>query len=143
MPDKLVKFIQKNYIQIIIAIIIIAVIDRMLMRTEFYSQLGGCIPYLMLGREVGYMDCKEFGHVIPTNNPKAKAITLYKCKIGVPANSMKYKIIIDDFDRYSEIYKYQPLGHVVGSRLRFDNGKEYKIVKMGNASNIMTEDDIS
>ena len=129
MLDKLIQFINKNKEYILIAILLICILDRFILsRLEGYKQLGGCVPYIMLGREVGYMDCKPYGYVVPTNEPKSKPIALSKCKIGVPYNSMKYKIIIDEIERYSEILKYQTMGHVVGARLRFDNGKEYKII---------------
>lgn len=128
MLNKLIKFIRKNYIQIIIAIIIVFVIDRMLSRTEFYAQLGGCVPYTMLGRDVPYLECKRYGYVVPNANLKTKPIMVHKCKIGVPANMMKYKIIIDGIERYSELLKFQQMGHVAGVILRFDNNKEYKII---------------
>ena len=128
MLDKLIKFIRKNYIQIIIVIIIISIIDRSLSRKEFYDQLGGCVPYTILGRSVPYRTCQEYGYVVPTDNLKSIPIKIHKCKIGVPADTMKYKIIIDDIERYSKLLKFQPMGHVVGSTLRFDNNKEYKII---------------
>ena len=128
MLDKLIKFIRKNYIQIIIAIIIVAIIDRSLSRKEFYSQLGGCIPYTMLGRDVPYLECEEYGYVVPTLNPKSKQIMVHKCKTGLPADTMRYKIIIDEIERYSEVLKYQPMGHVVGVTLRFDNNKDYQFI---------------
>ena len=133
MLAKLITFLRKNYLQIIIAIVIVAVLDRMLIKKEFYQQLGGCIPYTMLGRSVPYMECKIYGHVVPSGDLKASPILMAKCKTGVPADTMRYKIIIDEMERYSETFRYQPMGHVVGSTIMFDNNKEYQVISTDNS----------
>lgn len=130
---KLIQFIRKNYLEIIIAIVVVAVLDKMLMRKEFYQQLGGCVPYGKLGRTVPYMDCEIYGHVVPSGDLTASPILMAKCKTGVPADTMRYKIIIGGIERYSETFRYQPMGHVVGSNIMFDNNKEYQVISTDNS----------
>jgi len=106
-------------------------------RREKYQQRTYCIKkdYGELGREVLYQECKAYGYVIPKSDPKLKPIRLYKCKIGLPHSTMKYKIIIDEFARYTPLEKYQEMGVVVGTYLKFDNGKEYQVIN--NNTNII------
>ena len=113
------------------------VIYKMLGRRENYQRRSYCIKkdYRELGREVFYMDCKAYGYIVPVKNPKAKPLKMYKCAIGVPADSMKYKIIIDNIARYTPLMEYDDMGVVAGSYLKFDNGKEYQVIN--NNSNVI------
>ena len=100
------------------------------MRKESYRQMDYCMKkdYRELGREVLYMECKAYGYVVSRENPKSKPIRMYKCKIGVPSDSIKYKIIIDEIPRYTSLMEMEPMGVVVGTYLKFDNGKEYQVI---------------
>lgn len=116
-------------LEIFIAILIGLVICRMMSKTvESYDQMGYCPKYRVVHRTFPYRTCEAYGYVVPRNNLKGKPIKIYKCKIGVPTSTIKYKIVIDELDRFTKLYEYHEMGPVSGTYLRFDNGKEYKVI---------------
>lgn len=122
---------------ILIIVIVLLILYKIKRDIENYKQMDYCIKkdYRELGREVLYQKCEAFGYVVPKSNIIGKPIRLYKCLIGLPHNSMKYKIIIDDFARYTQLQEYTDMGVVVGTYLKFDNGKEYQVIN--NNTNII------
>ena len=117
-------------LEIFIAIIIAIVLCRMIkIRRENYAvKRGYCPKYRYLGRSVPYLTCEEYGYVVPVRNPNSRPIKLYKCKIGLPSHTMKYRIVLNELDRFTPLFEYNEMGAPVGSHLRFDNGKEYRII---------------
>ena len=117
-------------LEIFIVILIGLVICKIMNKTVegYHIKRGYCPEYRVVQRTFPYRTCEAYGYVVPRNNLKSRPIKIYKCKIGVPTETIKYKIIIDELDRFTKLYEYHNMGPVSGTYLKFDNGKEYKVI---------------
>ena len=121
-------------VDILIALIIISVIIISILKLgkENYQQMNFCAKkfYGPFAKYALRTECIPYGYVIPRENPLEKPIKMWKCKIGLPSDSLKYKIYIDDIVRYTDLEKYTDFGPVVGQYLKFDNNKEYQLIEL-------------
>ena len=85
--------------------------------------------YSVLSKPFPYIKCEDYGYVVPKDDTKAAPIKMWKCHIGLPAHSVRYKIFANDISRYTSLFKPHDFGPVVGEYLWFDNNKEYQLIK--------------
>lgn len=129
------KNIHKYLLLVIIVIIIYllysgSMVDKRLSESYHVQDPNKkkCIPYRKLTKSMNYQYCQVLGYVLSVDDPDAMPLMFSKCVIGVPADTVKYKITIDNFDRYSRIYEYNESKPNLGSLIRFDNGKLYRVI---------------
>ena len=118
-------------LNIIIGLLII-VVGYMYMKKENYQQMNYCAKkyYGPFARYVPYTRCKPYGYVLPKHNMLSEPIKMWKCKIGLPSNGMRYKIYADDIIRYTTLEEYTDFGPMVTSVLKFDNNKDYELISL-------------
>ena len=101
-------------------------------KKENYQQMNYCAKkyYGPFAKYALRTECIPYGYVIPKDSILSKPIKMWKCKIGLPSHGMKYKIYVDDIVRYTDLEYYTEMGPVVGQYIKFDNNKEYQLIKM-------------
>ena len=120
-----------KYIQIITIIVFVFLFVCVLRKKESFTKMNVCIKkyYSSLSQPFPYISCEDYGYVVPKDYPLSTPIKMWKCKIGLPAHSIKYKIFDDDIARYSMLMKPHDFGPVIGEYMKFDNGEEYQLIK--------------
>lgn len=117
-------------IKIIIGILLLFLVLCMLKNTrENYDQMSFCAKkyYRTISQSKPYISCKPYGYVRRTR--LSKLIPMYKCKIGLPSDSRKFLIYIDDIARFSGLTNYNFEEPIIGQHIRFDDNNDYILVK--------------